>query len=174
MSRLFGPITQNGYVVEDVEAAARFWAETLGVGPFFMLPSIRFERYSYRGQMADPELRIALANSGDLQIELIEQVNDAPSAYKDFLEGNGPGLQHLSVWSESYAADTARYADRGLEPLAEGVLPGGIGFIYYDTGFHGGSIMEVLDLRPDVKARMAAIREAAKAWDGSDPLRWPA
>lgn len=66
MSRLFGPITQNGYVVEDVEAAARFWAETLGVGPFFMLPSIRFERYSYRGQMADPELRIALANSGDL------------------------------------------------------------------------------------------------------------
>lgn len=49
MSRLFGPITQNGYVVEDVEAAARFWAGTLGVGPFFILPSVRFERHSYRG-----------------------------------------------------------------------------------------------------------------------------
>jgi hypothetical protein len=174
MSRLFGPITQNGYVVENAEAAARFWTETLGVGPFFMLPSVRFERYSYRGQASAPELRIALANSGDLQIELIEQINDAPSAYKDFLLVNGPGLQHLSVWSEAYAADTARYADRGLEPLAEGVLAGGIGFTYYDTGFHGGAIMEVLDLRPDVKARMAAIREAARAWDGSDPLRWPA
>ncbi|MEO8296586.1 MAG: hypothetical protein ABI574_02125 [Burkholderiales bacterium] len=31
--------------------------------------------------------------------------------------------------------------------------------------------MEVLDLRPAVKARMALIRDAAINWDGSDPIR---
>ncbi len=30
MSRVFGEIRQNGYVVRDIEAALRHWTETLG------------------------------------------------------------------------------------------------------------------------------------------------
>ncbi len=35
MSRLFGDVRQNGYVVRDLEAAMKHWTQVLGVGPFF-------------------------------------------------------------------------------------------------------------------------------------------
>lgn len=174
MSRLFGPITQNGYVVRNLDEAMKFWIEVLGVGPFFVLPAVKFEQYCYRGALSSPELRIGLANSGGLQIELIEQTNDAPSCYKDFLDCNGPGLQHVSVWSEQFDVDRAAAAARGCKVLAEGSLPGGVRFMFYDTELHGGAVMEMLDLRPDVKARMALIREAAMGWDGTQPIRMAA
>ena len=45
-------------------------------------------------------MSIALANSGDLQIELIQQVNDAPSMYKEFLDAGHEGLQHVAMPTE--------------------------------------------------------------------------
>src|SRR5690349_11330947 len=145
MSRIFGPVTQNGYVVADLEEAMRHWTQILGVGPFFALPNSTFQSHRYKGQESSPEIRIALANSGDLQIELIQQVNAAPSPYVDFLKDGKPGLHHLSVWSRNYDADVARYDAMGLTRLSEGKLNDGPGFIYYDTGYHDGSVMEVLD-----------------------------
>ncbi len=38
MSRYFGGITQNGYVVRDIEAALKHWTEVMGVGPFWYCP----------------------------------------------------------------------------------------------------------------------------------------
>ncbi len=35
MSRIFGDVRQNGYLVADIEAAMKHWTEVLGVGPFF-------------------------------------------------------------------------------------------------------------------------------------------
>ncbi len=35
MSRIFGAIRQNGYVVRDIEAALDHWIKVIGVGPFF-------------------------------------------------------------------------------------------------------------------------------------------
>jgi hypothetical protein len=37
MSRLFGGVIQNGYVVRDIEAAMRHWIDVLGVGPWFYI-----------------------------------------------------------------------------------------------------------------------------------------
>ena len=31
MSRIFGDVRQDGYVVEDIEAAMKHWTEVLGV-----------------------------------------------------------------------------------------------------------------------------------------------
>jgi len=33
MSRIFGAVCQNGYVVRDIQAAMRHWIEVIGVGP---------------------------------------------------------------------------------------------------------------------------------------------
>ena len=35
MSRIFGAIRQNGYVVRDIESAMQHWVEAIGVGPWF-------------------------------------------------------------------------------------------------------------------------------------------
>jgi hypothetical protein len=171
MSRIFGPVTQNGYVVRDVDEAMAQWI-SLGVGPFFVIPEVVFESFVCRGRQSDPRLKIALANSGDLQIELIEQTNDAPSFYKDFIEDRGPGLHHLSVWTETFDADMARYGALGFEPFVNGALPPRLGFAFFEGVTHNGAIMEVFELTRDVKARFAAIREAAENWDGSDPIRF--
>jgi hypothetical protein len=35
MSRFFGELRQNGYVVRDIQSAMKHWTEVLGVGPFY-------------------------------------------------------------------------------------------------------------------------------------------
>ena len=73
MSRHFGAIRQVGYVVRDIEAAMLRWVE-LGVGPWFYKARVPSTEYRYRGVDSPlPELSIAFANSGDVQIELIHQ-----------------------------------------------------------------------------------------------------
>jgi len=104
MSALFGKVCQNGYVVRDISSAMKFWTEVLRVGPFFYIPQVKSDWFRYRGTDSAVEMSIALANSGDLQIELIQQRNDAPSMYLDFLREHGEGLQHMSYWSTDYQA----------------------------------------------------------------------
>jgi hypothetical protein len=96
MSRLFGPIRQNGYVVRDIEAALKHWTEVIGVGPFWYFERVPIEQFSYQGEPSPLEVSIALANTGPLQIELIRQRNDAPSMYRDFLSAGHEGLQHVA------------------------------------------------------------------------------
>jgi hypothetical protein len=102
MSRLFGPMRQNGYVVRDIEAAMKHWIDVLQVGPWFYIDRVQTDWFRHRGQDSALELSIALANSGDLQIELIQQRNDAPSMYKEFLDSGREGLQHVAFWSTDY------------------------------------------------------------------------
>jgi hypothetical protein len=93
MSRIFGAITQNGYVVHDIEAAMRHWIDVLGVGPWFYVERAPIEDFQYQGKPSPVEVPIALANSGARQIELIQQRNEAPSMYRDFLLAGHEGLQ---------------------------------------------------------------------------------
>jgi hypothetical protein len=104
MSALFGKVCQNGYVVRDIQKAMKFWTEVQRVGPFFYIPEVKTDWFRYRGADSPVEMSIALANSGDLQIELIQQRNDAPSMYRDHLAEYGEGLQHMSYWTTDYQA----------------------------------------------------------------------
>ena len=58
---------------------------------------------------------MALANSGPLQIELIQTRNDVPSMYRDFLQAGHTGLQHVAYWTEDFDADLARLHGAGLQ-----------------------------------------------------------
>ena len=41
MSRHFGAIMQNGYVVRDWRRAAEWWSDVMGVGPFFVMELVK-------------------------------------------------------------------------------------------------------------------------------------
>jgi hypothetical protein len=86
MSRLFGGVIQNGYVVRNIEAAMRHWIDVLGVGPWFYIDHLPVADFQYKGQPSPVDVSLALANSGTLQIELIQQRNDAPSLYQSMAE----------------------------------------------------------------------------------------
>jgi 4-hydroxyphenylpyruvate dioxygenase-like putative hemolysin len=95
MSRIFGNIAQIGYVVRDIDAAMDNWAKH-GVGPWFYVDRVQTDYFRYRGADSDMQMSVALANSGDVQLELIQPRNDAPSMYKDFLDAGREGMQHIA------------------------------------------------------------------------------
>ena len=99
MSRIFGPVIQQGYIVPDVKEAAKHWID-IGVGPFFLDEGLTLPG-TYHGEKYEFGLTPAFSYSGDQQIELIQPDGPAPSIYKDYLEQVPEGgLQHVAFWAE--------------------------------------------------------------------------
>ncbi|MBW2315971.1 MAG: VOC family protein [Deltaproteobacteria bacterium] len=171
MSRRFGAIRQNGYVVRDIEAALHHWTEVLGVGPFFYIERVPIEDFRYRGEPSALEASIALANWGDLQIELIQQRNDAPSMYRDFLASGQEGLQHVACWYDTLDAPLAEAARLGLAVGQSGGIGEGGRFAYLETETHGGTVVEISEINGSKGRFFEHVREAAASWDGSKPIR---
>ncbi len=171
MSRIFGSVRQNGYVVRDIEAALKHWTEVLGVGPFFYFDRVPVEDFRYRGEPSPLQVSIALANSGPLQIELIQQRNEAPSMYRDFLRAGREGLQHLAYWTEQYDADMQRLVAAGYVVGQSGCIGESGRFAYFDTEAHSGTVVELSEISGPKGRFFAKIAEAAESWDGSEPVR---
>ena len=172
MSSLFGPIAQAGYVVRDVEQAIEHWASELGIGPFFRLDHARPDNYRYAGVLQEegPDLTIALAYSGDLQIELIQQNDDTPSLYKEFLTEADAGLHHWCFFTNSYSADYQCAIDRGLSIGHEGSFGDDTRFAYFRTDPRVGTMCELAELAPATSGLFDALRKAARDWDGKNAL----
>ena len=172
MSRVFGEIRQNGYVVRDIEAAMKHWSEVLGVGPFFYFEEAPVENFRYRGEPSEILVSIALTNSGPLQIELIQQRNDAPSMYRDFIAAGHEGLQHVAYWTENFDVDLERVLALGHEVGHSGQVGGPSGrFVYLATEAHPGTVIELSEISGPKGAFFAHVRETAASWDGSEPVR---
>ncbi len=167
-----GPIRQNGYVVEDMDAALHHWTTVLGVGPFYYVESVSLDWFRHRDSLAKPELSIALANSGSLQIELICQRDDTPSMFREFLAEGPEGLQHVAFWSTTYQADHDRLVERGYEPTQEGQIGGPDGrFTYFGSNGPRGTVLELSDISGAKGEFFAHIRKVSERWDGNRPIR---
>jgi hypothetical protein len=171
MSRIFGEIIQNGYVVRDIQAAMRHWIEVLGVGPWFYIERVPCTDFQYKGQPSPVDASIALANSGALQVELIQQRNEAPSLYRDFLKAGHEGLQHIGYGTHNFEADLHRILQAGYTIGHAGTVAGRGPFVYLLTEGHPGTVVELLDMAGERARIFARIAEAARHWDGTDPIR---
>lgn len=172
MSRHFGEIRQNGYVVRDIAAAMKHWVGVLGVGPFFYLEEAPIENFRYYGEPSGMVASIALANSGPLQIELIQQRNDAPSMYRDFLAAGHEGLQHVAYWTKEFDRDFARLQAQGFVVGQSGEVGGPDGrMVYFDTEAHPGTVIELSEISGPKGKTFEMIAEKARTWDGSNPIR---
>jgi len=172
MSRTFGAIRQNGYVVRDIEAAMQHWTEVLGVGPFFYFARVPVEDFRYRGAPSDLDVSIALANSGALQIELIQQRNEAPSMYRDFLAAGHEGLQHVAYWTDDFDVLLGRAGADGYTVGQSGMIGGPNGrFVYLATEQHPGTVVELSETNGPKGEFFAMIADTAQNWDGREPIR---
>lgn len=171
MSRFFGEIRQLGYVVHDIEAAMDYWSRKLGVGPWFYNPQVPIRNYQYEGETYEPHNSVALANSGFVQVELIQVRNDVPSMYRDFLSQGRTGLQHVAYWTEDYDADLARVTAEGFRPVMSGEVGERGRFVYFDTEYHPGTVIELSEVAGPKGRLFDLIRNASEGWDGSDPVR---
>jgi hypothetical protein len=161
---------QNGFVVEDVGAAIEHWARILHVGPFFVFERVPFKEMWYRGRPArDIDLTVAIAYSGDLQIELVQQRNSVPSIYTDFRARHGTGLQHMGVLSENLERDLARLKEKNVLPVQFGDATG-MRFAYVSTDHHPGGMVELIEATPKTLAFFERMRAAARDWDGRESV----
>lgn len=171
MSRIFGRIAQIGYVVRDIDAAMDRWVEH-GVGPWFYVDRVQTDYFRYRGVDSDMKMSVALANSGDVQLELIQPRNDAPSMYKDFLDSGREGAQHIAYWSNDFQTLLDRSLAEGYTIGQEGSIGGEQGrFAYLDTEAEQGTVIEISDISGPKGQFFQYIRDVAATWDGSDPIR---
>ncbi|WP_299813355.1 VOC family protein [uncultured Roseibium sp.] len=171
MSRFLGPIRQLGYVVDDIEAAMAHWYDVMGVGPWYYNPKVPIEDYLYDGKAYEVHNSVALANSGPVQVELIQTRNDAPSMYRDFKQAGHLGLQHVAFWTQNYDGDLARMEADGFCQKMSGKVGENGRFVYFDREAHPGTVIELSEVVGPKGRLFDLIREASNGWDGSDPVR---
>lgn len=164
-----GPVRQIGYVVEDFDAALASWLAA-GVGPWFVLHGVRM-RASYRGEPCEVTLTIGLANSGDLQVEVIRQEDATSSIYTEFLASGRQGFHQLAWWARDFDVAVRDAQAAGWPIVWAGGEELGVRFAYVEPPAGLATIFEISELTDGVSAFNELIRDAAAGWDGSDPIR---
>ncbi|MCU1523732.1 MAG: Glyoxalase/Bleomycin resistance protein/Dioxygenase superfamily [Microbacteriaceae bacterium] len=112
---------QTAFVVRDLDAAVRHWADDLGIGPWrvwTMRPPQLMDGV-YRGTAVPFAFRHALAMSGEVQFELIEPI-DGSSIFADQLDEIGEGPNHIGAVVDDHQAAVADLIERGFVPLQSG------------------------------------------------------
>lgn len=169
MTFLPGPIRQVGYIVTDLDATLEGWV-TLGVGPWLVMRDMPV-RGLYRGQPCEVTLSLGLANSGEMQIEVIQQMDDTPSIYTEFLAASGPGYHQLAYWTEDFKATMASVEEAGWPVVWLGDPEAPTRFAYVESPNCPATIIEIMELNEMMVGMGKFVRDAAATWDGSDPIR---
>jgi len=164
---------QSAWVVDDIEDAALQWAENTGVGPFFVseYPEGVLEETMYRGKSSPITMKTALAQAGDMQIELIQPTGSISNAYRDTVPVGKTAFHHIAIWSNDLDVDVASYLDKGFEIAARGRAGGVVGFVYIDTSAVLGHMIELVEDTEEIRAVFKMVADSSKNWDGARPVR---
>jgi hypothetical protein len=166
-------IIQVAFVVEDIQTAMRQFGAQLRLGPWFLFEHFQFQWVKYRGAPSALDLTVALANSGHMMFELIQQHDAQPSVYRETIQQRGYGFHHWAIAAapERYDAVLASYRERGFELSLEAMVSIGARAAYLDSAAELGGMIEVIEVTPGVEALFTHIHQASVGWDGSSPVR---
>ncbi len=168
MSPFPGPVRQIGYVVKDFDRSVASWLAA-GVGPWYVMRGLT-QRVLYRGQPCRVTLSLGLANSGDMQVEVISQEDAAPSIYREFLASGREGFHQLAWWVTDFDS-AVRNAEAAGWPVVWSGGQAGVRYAYVEPSGGPATIYEIMELTDMVSGFNNAIRDAADGWDGTDPIR---
>lgn len=170
MQKQFGPVMQNAFLVDDLEASIHQWATKLGVGPFYVFEHVQFSEIYFRGERTPMDMTGAIAYWGEMQIELIVQHNAAPSIYQEFKQRGLHGLHHMGVMTDDLDAHLERLKDKDITPLQHGRLTTGVRFAYVNSDFSPGTMIELIEAGDVIVGFFKIIKEASINWDGKNPI----
>jgi len=114
-------INQVALVVKDVQATVENYWNILGIGPWEIYSweaPLVYDR-KYHGKPAWAKEKIALAQVGAVQLELVQPV-DGDSIYQDFLTEHGEGLHHLQFLVDDVDETAEILAKEGFPSLQSG------------------------------------------------------
>jgi 4-hydroxyphenylpyruvate dioxygenase-like putative hemolysin len=138
-----GPIDQVSYVVENLEKALPHYEAIFG--PFDVGESPLVD-CTIRGVQADCKLKLAVNNSGPLEIELI-QVVEGDTSHSEHLRAHGEGLHHVRFRVQGLDSKLEKLEKAGFETVFYKRFGPTVGFAYLETPAEmGGSVIELLEL----------------------------
>jgi hypothetical protein len=170
MSKIYGPMIQQGYIVPDLQAGMAHWLAR-GVGPWYVIPAVTIDGLHY-GKPTVCHITAAFACSGDQQIELIAPLEGSgPNIYSDYLAANPEGgMQHLAAWCDDVDAKLAELEAAGVDFVVAQRYPGS--HAYLDVA---GSPGVMIQLMPTIQRYLDLYDNGVAAsakWDGrTDPIR---
>ena len=137
---------QIGIVVKDVDATVDYYSSTFGWGPFHTL-ELHLERCTYRGKTGDCRLKVALAQHGLFEIELI-QVLEGESPHSQFLRETGEGIHHLRSRVDDLDSALAKLSHAGIEPVFyHEISEFGVSLAHIDSAQIGGVLFELMEIK---------------------------
>lgn len=142
---LFTDTRQVAIVVRDLDASMRTYVEEYGIGPwqiFEFNPSTGGDMI-VEDEPAEYAMRVAVANVGSVEWELIQPLDDR-SIYAKFLSEKGEGLHHVAVGIRNYRETLETLRRRG-HTIRQGGSFKGATFAYMSTDRDLGLITEIVD-----------------------------
>lgn len=157
---------QNAYHVADLDEAIDRWHRQFGLGPFIVRRHISLDRVLYRGASAQLDISAAHVQAGAVQVELVMQHGDEPSAFRDMYAADQEGMHHIALFPEDHDAMVAHYRANGFAVVTDIVTAEGRGAAYVDTRVQLGHMTEVYRVNQSLFDFYAEIAAAAEGWDG--------
>lgn len=140
----------------------------MGVGPFTWYKDLTL-KMQYQGEPSAVDMQVAIAFRGDMQIELIQQTNDAPSPYKAFFDRQQLGLHHIAYVTEDMDQALASLAQSKLNTVA--TIDHIVGrYAYYQNNAMPEVLYELLELDASTEAYWKECIELARHWNGENPI----
>jgi len=164
-------IIQMAYTVASLDEAMQTFSDNLRAGPWFVFRKLAGRNPLYRGKPAQAVNDVALGFAGHMQIELIQPLDDRPSVYRETIQARGHGFHHFGVavrdFEQACVAEAAKGYDLAFTDAVEGV--GRVA--YFDTRGLLPGMLELIEASPQLESLFNMMREAARDWDGSNPVR---
>lgn len=159
---------QYAYHVADLDSAIHRWHATTGLGPFLLRRHIPLEDVKYRGEPTTLDISAAMVQSGEMQIELIQQHCNSPSTFRDMFTAEQDGLHHLAVAPTDREAMLEHYRSQGLKVATSFMTKAGGGADYVDARPVLGHMIEVYVVSERIVDLYRKVAEAAENWDGGE------
>ncbi len=160
---MFNNFVQIGVVVADIEQSIHYLGEIFGIGPFRIVdwpPAGRSDiQKFYHGQPGNFTARMAFAELGPVELELIQPV-EGESIWADFLRERGGGIHHIRFNVDDTQPVQEYLAEKGI-PAAQhgsGIRPGTT-WMNFASEDKVGFVIEIMNALPGTSGRTPAIAE---------------
>lgn len=157
---------QTAYIVEDAKASAEIWAKTFGAGPFFVLENIKPDTLGGTDSPTSLDHTSAYGQLGGEMVELVQPNNGRASVF----DWDYDKLHHRAAFAHDYDAALVAFAALGMPKRASAAV-NGMPFCFVDCLSTLGHFVELYPASDRLTGFYSMVADAAKDWDGSDPVR---
>jgi hypothetical protein len=159
-------IVQIAWHVADLDGAVAAFHRRFGWGPFLVRRHLHLPEVWYRGAPETLDISVAHGQAGAVQIELVTQHCDRPSAFRDAFAAHEEGVHHVALFPRDHDEMVAHFVANGFPVTTELKTAERRGAAYVDTRPVLGHMVEIYRVNPSLHALYARVAGLRDGWDG--------